>query len=362
MTGARNAQFNLAGVNDASPLGSIVAPGANLRATGSSSLLGSSLLHGSLNTAAAQTATATPPAGTLNLAGVRSISLRTINSGHIILGALGVASTSLIVSGTVTDTQLMSTVPISTLKAKAWVKSAIDIQLVSAPSIANLQITGEFDPDLTLNRVGRVAALGNARIGGAVSVGNWSITGNAHSIYLGAVAPSWGGVGVSGSLFSLVVANGGMTSDVTAGSIYSLRVAGALSSNITTSGNLTSLVAGQLIGGYIDVGSTATSIADATLANLGVGHLGSVRLTSRAANTFSDSSIVADVIGSVVTGQINAVGTTEGIAGHTIHSATLTLDHGAFRLPASALTSNAALSSYLSTKGLTLGNFMIDIL
>jgi hypothetical protein len=365
ITGKRGGQVNLGGVTDESPLGVLNAPTANLRAVGTASLLGlSSSTQPLLGVAAAAIATPISPAGTVQLVGVRSISLRTADAANFVLGNTGVVSTAINFTGTITDTNLTAAGAISSIKAKAWVKSATDIQAVTGTSLGNLIIAGEFDPDLTLSSAGKVPALGTARIGGAVSIGSWTVTGNAKSVSIGGVSTSWGGIHVSGNLGSLVVAHTGLTADVTAGSINTLKVAGTLTADIITTGSLFTLQAGQLVDALVDVGSTADSVATATLGNIGTATLRSLRITSKAVNSFSDSSVIADVINSAITGPVNAAngGVPEGIAAHIIKAATVTADGGVLHLSAKNLLSDAALATFLTSKGATLGTFSLDIL
>jgi len=361
--GAKNGQVNLGGVTDAGPLGAIAAPNADLRAVGNPTLIGLGTTIEPLVTAAV-TATPIPMAGTVQLAGVKSISLRNSDSANFVLGSDGVSKTSLVFAGSATDTGINSTVPLSTVKATKWIKSAEDIQLISAPSIANLSIAGEFDPDLTLDSTGKTIALGSAHIGGVASIGSWNITGNVHSVYVGSTSSSWGGLDVSGNLGSFVVHTGGLSTSTTAGSINSMNIAGVLSGNVTTTGNLLSLRAGQLVDATIDVGNTVDSVADATSSNLGTAMLKSLVLTSKLANTFSDASVIADVIDSFSTGPVNAAsGTTpEGIAAHIIKGAAVNVDGGIVHLSAKTLLSESALQAFLTTSGKTLGTFGIEIL
>ncbi len=207
--------------------------------------------------------------------------------------------------------------------------------------------------------------------------GLWTLAGTAGPITVTSVGTLWGGIDAAGTLTSVRVVTGGLPADITAGSITSLVVGGALSGDITagtitslsasgvlsgdvtTTGNLRSLRASQLVGALIDVGGTATSVADVTA--IGTSKLTSLVLTSHAANTFSDSSIVADVIGSAVIGSVNASGTPEGIATGTISGLTLTLNGKAIHAPAKDLTSQDALSSFVGLKSLSLGDFVLDI-
>jgi hypothetical protein len=368
ITGRKNGQVNLGGVSDSSPLGSIAAPTTNLSATGIVSQVSAALNTGVFAPAVTAVATPIAAAGTISLVGVRSISLRSATSANIILGSTGVANSSVVIAGAVTDTSITSTVALGTVKAASWINSNETLNsqsvTIAAPSIANLVIGGVFDAGLTLDSVGRVAALGNAHIAGTVGSANWTVTGNAHSVYLGSASTNWGGLTVSGNLASLVVATGGLTSGISAGSINSLKVAGAITTDITTTGNLLSLQAGQLIDSLIAVGTSAGSVSAATTANIGTATLGNLRLTSKAANTFNDSSVIAHTINSVTTGPVNAASgaTPEGLAAVTIKNAAVTVDAGTLHLSGKTLLSDSALASFLQTKGATLGSFAIDIL
>jgi hypothetical protein len=368
ITGSKGGQLTVGGISDASPLGTISAPTANLTSAGNGGISSSSLLTGSLVTEAVQQATPISAAGTVTLAGVKSVSLYSVTDAVLNVGNTGVSSTSVVIKGAVTDSSIISTTPIGTLKAGSWINdnngSSSESVQVSAPSIGNLVIGGAFDAALSVDSVGKKSALGSVHIAGAVNTASWSVTGNAHSIFLGSAGPTWGGLTVSGNLASFVIAGGNLTADVSAGSINGMKVAGVISANISTTGNLNSLQAGQLVDSLIDVGTTNNNVTTATLANLGTATLGTLRLTSKAANTFSDSSVIAHTIGSATTGAVNAAngGAPEGLAGHLIKGATVTVDGGVLHLNGKDLLSDAALSAFLTTKGATLGTFAIDIL
>jgi Bacterial Ig domain len=360
--GKGKGQVNLGGISDTSPLGSISAATTNLSATGSTKALATGLNTGILSADANLVATPIASAGTLNLAGVKTISLNTASNAVITLGGAGVTSTSVTFAGAVTDTSLTSTVALNAVKARSWVNDNLTTNsesvTLTAPSIKSLTIAGVFDAGLT------AGTFGTAKITGAVNDGSWSVTGSAKSITVGAVGTAWGGLSVAGSLGTFAVKGGNLTADVSAASITSLTVAGAIESDITTTGNLGTLRAGQLVDALVDVGSSATSVADATTANAGGATLKSFSLTSKAANTFNDSSVIAGIIDSISTGPVNAANgsTPEGFAAKTIKSAAVTIDGGTLHLSGKTLLSNAALASFLSSKGESLVNFTIDIL
>jgi hypothetical protein len=362
ISGKSKGQVNLGGISDASPLGTLSAATTNLSATGSTKALATSLNTGTLTADADLVATPIASAGTLNLAGVRTISLNTASNALITLGGAGVTGTSVTFAGAVTDTSLTSSVALNVVKAQSWVNDNLTTNsesvTLSAPSIKTLTIGGVFDAGLT------AGTLGTVKIAGAVNDASWSATGSAKSISVGAVGTAWGGLNVTGSLGTFAVKGGNLTADISAATVTSLTVAGAIESDITTTGNFGTLRAGQLVDGLIAVGSSATSVADATTANIGGATLKSFTLTSKAANTFNDSSVIAGTINSISTGPVNAANgsTPEGIAATTIKSAAVTIDGGILHLSGKTLLSNAALASFLSSKGESLVNFTIDIL
>ena len=298
---------------------------------------------------------------TIVVGGVRAINLKSISSAEIQVSNVGVTADTL-TAGAVVNSFFTSTVPVNSLKVASWTNSASNLttEAVTAPVVKTLSVVGEFDPSLNLTGPGR--DLNSATVRGAVNKGSWTIAGSAGSITLGSVAGQWGGLTVTGALTGVRILTGGLPADISAGTLNSLSVPGILSGNITTTGNLLSLTAGQLVGALVDVGSTAVDAASATVGNLGGATLRSLRLTGKTANTFSDSNVVANVIGAIITGPINLAGTDEGIAATSIRSATLTLATGTLHLSAATLLSNAALSTFLTEKGASLGTFTIDIL
>lgn len=336
LTTRRNAgSITVGGINDTGTLGTIVARSTNLTGV-----------------------TGSP---TIVLGGVRAIYLESINSAEIQLGGTGVTSVSLI-AGAVTNSFLTSAVTVNSLNVKSWSNSTSNLtaESITAPVIRSLVVAGEFDPDLDLSGTGR--DLYGAIIRGTANKGLWTLDGTAGAIFIGSVGSAWGGIDATGTLTSVRVNTGGLPAGITAGSITTLSIASTLSGDITTTGNLRVLRAAQLIGSTIEVGSTSNSLVAATVSNIGTATLGSLVLTSKAAGTFSDSNIVADVIDSLYTGLINtASGNTEGIAATTIKSLTVNLGSGNAHIPAKDLLSDSALSTYLSSKDLSLGNFAIDI-
>jgi hypothetical protein len=329
--------ITLGGVTDTGTLGSIV--GASTKLSGTSG---------------------TP---TIDVGGVRSIKLQSINSAELVLGATGVTSDSL-TTGVVTNSQFSSLVPVSLLKAASWADSSGNSasETVVAPVVKTLSIANGFNPNLQLTGAG--VDLSSATVSGAVNTGIWTVAGSAGSITLGAVGSQWGGITATGKISSLKVRAGGLPADISAASIGSVVVAGAISGNLSTTGSFNSLTAGELTGSTIDVGNTVGTVTQATAANVGGAVLKSLRLTGTGADTFSDSSVIAGSIDSVTTGSVNTASgsTPEGLAAVKIKSAAVKVNGEVLHLNAASLLSDSALSALLSQKGVSLGTFAIDIL
>jgi hypothetical protein len=300
---------------------------------------------------------------TLVVGGVRSIALKTVTSAEIQAGSTGVTSDSL-TAGAVTNSFFTSAVTVNTLKVASWTNTAGNLtsEAINAPVLKTLSVSGEFDANLVLSAAGK--DLNSARVSGAVNKGLWSFAGSAGPISIKSVGSLWGGINAGTALSSVTVSSGGLPADITAGSIGGVTVAGALTGNITTTGNVTSLRAGQLVGSTVDVGNTVANVTTATPSNVGTATLKSLVVTSKAADTFSDSNVIAAVIDSVSTGPVNAAngGAPEGLAANVIKAASINVDGGVVHLNAKDLLSETALQSFLSTSGKTLGTFSIDIL
>ena len=319
--------LNIQGITDASPIKTISAPKAIL-------------------------------SGTVSLSGTGTLQVAEISDAVITVGT-GVANFSL-VAGPVIDSSLTSSELIKVIKAISWSNSA-GASFIKAPTINSLVTTGNFQAKLTTT--GGSYSLGNVHIAGQVGVGAWSVTGNTRTLVFGSAAIGWGGLAVSGNLTNLTVANGNLTSNISAGSITTLKVAGAMAANVTTKGNLNTLQAAQLVNAVVDVGSTASNASSAATSNLGSSTLGTLHLTSKVANTFNDSSVIARTIKSVTTGQVNIAngGTPEGIASGTIDAASITANGEILHLSAKSLLSDSAIAAFLTSKNATLGTFTLAI-
>ncbi len=251
--------------------------------------------------------------------------------------------------------------PITRLSAATWTaNSGTTPGPITAPLINTLAVPGEFDADLNLQGgVAKTPDLGSARLG-PVNDGTWDINGSVRTVSIASTGANFGGVTVNGGINAFAVTAGNLTADVTAGIIGSFRVSGTMSGNLHTNGNLNSLTVGSLTGSLVTVGTT-DDLTAAAAGTIGTATLNAVRVTGRATSVFSDSEIVADHIGSVTTGQVNAASATpEGVAATTIKSAAIGVDGGTVRLNTKELATNATVTTALAGK--TLGTFVVDII
>lgn len=148
---------------------------------------------------------------------------------------------------------VVSQIPIKSLKAASFAGAGPENGVVTAPSLGALTVAGDFGGQLNL-----AGSLGNARIGGAASTFlPWSVGGGAGKLSLGSttegfVADFLGGVA------ALTVA-GNLTGDIAASTIKALTVKGDL-----TSANLTLTGPGAALGRANISGSINTSRIQAT--------------------------------------------------------------------------------------------------
>src|ERR1019366_728420 len=271
------------------------------------------------------------------------------------------------------------------IKAAAWSNSDNADLTINATSIGSLVSAGNFDPNLDLSGTGTNApTLGPTKVAGQLNTGFWNITGNVSSVTANAVTSTWG-ADVAGTLGSFTVKSGGLPADLTATTLNSLHIVGNLTANLTATtvknikvagnvsgstiyitGDLTSLTAASLVDSILDVGTSTSpvDVTNAVIANIGTSTIGNVTLTSKLANAFSDSSIVAALIKSQSLGAVetNNGGVKEGVAG-TFKSFTASFGGVVLHAGAPQLINATTFSNYYASKGLTaasFGDFEVD--
>ena len=130
------------------------------------------------------TATSTSLNGTLTVSGaLGTLQLASASGATITIGSQSAPKAGFVFTvGNVTDTSLTSAIPIHSLKATSWSASAgATIQTITAPSIASLITTGNFQANLVTTG-GSPFSLGTVHVGGQVAADTWTITGTANSL------------------------------------------------------------------------------------------------------------------------------------------------------------------------------------
>ena len=203
-------------------------------AHGGPSVVGSIAVNGSLARLSAPTTTLQ---GDLQVSGnLRAAQLAAAIGGHAInIGSGSVGSLKL---DRVDDLTVSATGAIGSLQASSWTTGRI-----TAPAISRLTVTGDFAASLDLTGAG--VDLANASVRGALTGGQWTLTGSAGTIMAGSVATGWTGTFGAMRLFGTA---GNFAGDLTAQSIVSLRAGGALTgSQVRASGNIGIVTAAALV-------------------------------------------------------------------------------------------------------------------
>lgn len=131
---------------------------------------------------------------------------------------------------------IISQIPIKTLKAASFTTGSPDQGVITAPTLGSLQVAGDFTERLNISGV-----LGSAKIGGAInSFLPWSIAGASGKLIFGSV-PEGFVADFHGPIAGLSVA-GDFSGDISAVAIKSLAVKGAFSgANLILTGSGSSL-------------------------------------------------------------------------------------------------------------------------
>jgi hypothetical protein len=152
--------------------------------------------------------------------------------------------------------------------------------------------------------------------------------------------------------------------------IGKLKLVGAVtSSTVTSAGNIGAVTAGSLTGSHIYAGvsssiSQSLALPTATTDFAANASIGSVTL-GKAASAFSNTVISADILAVLKLGSVNTSnsGLSEGVVAHKIQEITATLSTGGtIKAGPAQLKSEAILSKYETTKKLSLGDFVINLI
>lgn len=257
---------------------------------------------------------------------------------------------------------IVSQIPLKSLKANSFAGAGPESGVVTAPSLGKLTVNGDFGGQLDL-----AGSLGSAKIGGAASTFlPWNVGGSAGKLAIGSTADGFV-ADFLGGVASLSVA-GNLTGDIAASTIKSLKVQGDLTgANLTLTGpgaalgkaNVSGSIANSRVQATHGIGAVTASAINASTIYAGLTTDGGVLPTlleelnpgpseiksvtvksSGGAPSFVNSNIAARTIGKLKLGVIQAGngGVPFGVAADSVGSLTAT---AAADIKASQLTEPA---------------------
>ncbi|MBC7726372.1 MAG: LEPR-XLL domain-containing protein, partial [Microbacteriaceae bacterium] len=166
--------------------------------------------------------------GSADFGGVAKLSLGDISGASITNGMAGEASFN---AKHVSDLRLTAPAAKLTVNVTDWTATVLGASpgasLLSGGALASLVTSGAFNADLRLSGIGFTGnILSNVAIGGALSGGQWFITGRANSVQADSVSGAWRGQ-FTGVLTQLGT-RGDLSGFIAAGGIQQLIVGGSL--------------------------------------------------------------------------------------------------------------------------------------
>jgi regulation of enolase protein 1 (concanavalin A-like superfamily) len=268
-----------------------------ITSAGGSTHVGTVAASGSLSRL---TALQTVVQGDLAIAGtIGTVQIAGASGGHTL--SVGAGRVALLSLGNVADLGVTTIGAISLLRATSWTADA-GTDLITAPSVGQLVVTGGFAAGLDLTGTGR--ELGSAVVRGVVSGSPWTLAASAGSVVLGSVASGWAGTFGTITAFNSL---GNFAGTLTARTITSLHVGGDLTGTVNVTGGTTAdlralSVGGAINGGHVLVaGNIGTVVASALIdATVFAGVSSSVTTLPTSAADFTRSSTISAV---VVTGR-----------------------------------------------------------
>jgi cyclophilin family peptidyl-prolyl cis-trans isomerase len=344
--------------------------------------IGSISSTGSLNAIIAPHAQLT---GALSVGGLGELVLASTNAALLTIGQ-GVPLTTLLINAA-TDTSVAATSAL-TIRSKQWLNSDGLDDTITAASINQLTVAGEFADGLVLTGP---AGLQKTTIGGNITGGAWTIDGPVTTLIAKSAAATWS-LTSTDAITSLTF-RGDLAGSISATTIGTLTVAGAMHDNSITSsaaiangwqigkvtvhgaitnssiianGSIGFVRSASLSGSQIYSGVTSTDTISKILPSLLANFAQPSAITAvEVSGTFSNSLIAAPLVKTLHVGaiQTNNNDSTEGVAAQTINSLTGALSSGGRLLLGRAqLKTATTLSSFLTNHRITLADFAIDIL
>ena len=292
--------------------------------------------------------------GSISLSGATALRVGGITGAQLHIGG-GTPAVS-ITAGAVSDSTVVSAVPIKLLKVASWSTDGTTTSAVTAPSIGTLSSAGAFQAALELTGSG--ADLTAAQINGTLGAVAWRVSGSARTLSAASVAAGFS-ASVAGTLSTLLVRGGGFGGMLTVGTLGTLNVAGGLTGTVaastaktvhvagnvndaklafsgggtslaalsvtgalagttlTTAGSIGTISAASMTGDTVLAGAAAgTTLGTVTAANIGSGSINALRVTSHAAGAFADTSVITGSLNAGVLGMVDTSnnGTPTGVA------------------------------------------------
>lgn len=328
--------------------------------------------------------------GNLNVGGVGRLNLASTDHSVLTIGN-SVRRTALSLRNAA-DTNVIASSILTTVRSRQWTNTTGANVSIIAPRIGTLLVSGNFAANLDLSD--SATDLGSARIGGQMTGGSWSLAGSVGAVFAQSITSAWNFVSsgrvnqvriakdAAGNLTAATIGNivvGGnlsvniqTTDSFTSRSlqIRTLHVGGSITgSTINATGNIGTISAASMTGSSIYAGVDATTTSDQALPVATSNFTADARINAvRLGNgnpAFSDSRIAAEELRSLHLGRIESSngGAAQGVAGHVLKRLNGQLTTGSkLSLGPAQLKDATTLSAFLTRKGITLGDFAIDLL
>jgi hypothetical protein len=258
--------------------------------------------------------------------GVHQLQLNGASGGSINIGS-GRVSSLIVKVGSVSDENLNSAIPITSLTASQWVNTVGEGLSIVTPQINTMSVAHDFTADVT--------------------------TGSMKSI------------NIRGSLSNSTI---NLTTPLTQGTnLNSLSVGGAISGTTINSGNsLGSINAAQMLNSAIYAGLVANPSAPLPTLSAdfrNTSQIKSINLRKGASASFANSDIAAYFIGTANLGGVNQSngGTPFGLAAHQINSVAIIDQASGKTVRVSKPATSTTFQNALTAKGIAPGDFEVRI-
>ena len=258
--------------------------------------------------------------------GVRQLQLGGASGGSINIGS-GRVGSMIVKTGSVSDENLNSAIPVVSLTASQWVNTTGEGLTIVAPQINTVSIAHDFTADVT--------------------------TGSMKSVNIRGA--------LSNSTINLTTPLNGMTN------LNSLTVGGVISGTTINSGNsLGSINAAQLLNSNIYAGLVASPSAPLPTLSAdfrNTSQIKSLALHKGASASFANSDVAAYFIGNANLGGVNQSngGTPYGLSSHQVTSVTIVDQASGKTVHVAKPPTTTTFQAALTAKGITPADFQVII-